>query len=251
VGLLPFALYALLGVSAGVLIGCVGIGGVILVPILVYVAAVPLPTAIAAAMCAFLVSGLVGVYVFAKAGTVEWRTTTWLCLGAAPAAFAGARLVGAVPEVLIELAIGALTAAAGIHALLHRGSTARDGATALSAPTLTATGAVTGVASAITGTGGPLVLVPVLLWLEVPVLSAVASAQAIQLPIAAAATGSNVLGGTLDVMLGLTLGGGIALGTAAGARAAHALPTARLRQLVAVLLVVVGGGIVLRLALAS
>ena len=250
-GLLPFALYALLGASAGVLIGCVGIGGVILVPILVYVAAVPLPTAIAAAMCAFLISGLVGVYVFAKAGTVDWRTTAWLCLGAAPAAFTGARLVGAVPEVLIELAIGALTAAAGIHALLHHGSAARDGATALSAPTLTATGAVTGVASALTGTGGPLVLVPVLLWLEVPVLSAVASAQVIQLPIAAAATGSNVLGGTLDVMLGLTLGGGIALGTAAGAKAAHALPTARLRQLVAVLLVVVGGGIVLRLALAS
>jgi uncharacterized protein len=251
VGLLPFALYALLGVSAGVLIGCVGIGGVILVPILVYVAAVPLPTAIAAAMCAFLVSGVVGVYVFAKAGTVEWRTTAWLCLGAAPAAFAGAWLVGAVPEVLIELAIGALTAAAGIHALLHHGNAARDGAMALPAPTLTATGAVTGVASAVTGTGGPLVLVPVLLWLEVPVRSAVASAQAIQLPIAAAATGSNVLGGTLDVMLGLTLGGGIALGTAAGAKAAHALPTARLRQLVAALLVVVGGGIVLRLALAS
>ncbi len=250
-GLLPFALYALLGVSAGVLIGCVGIGGVILVPILVYVAAVPLPTAIAAAMCAFLVSGLVGVYVFAKAGTVDWRTTAWLCLGAAPAAFAGALLVGAVPEVLIELAIGGLTAAAGIHALLHHRNAARDGATALSAPTLTATGAVTGVASAVTGTGGPLVLVPVLLWLEVPVLSAVASAQVIQLPIAAAATGSNVLGGTLDVMLGLALGGGIALGTAAGAKAAHALPTALLRQLVAALLVVVGGGIVLRLALAS
>ncbi len=250
-GLLPFALYALLGVSAGVLIGCVGIGGVILVPILVYVAAVPLPTAIAAAMCAFLVSGLVGVYVFAKAGTVDWRTTAWLCLGAAPAAFAGALLVGAVPEVLIELAIGALTAAAGIHALLHHRNAARDGATALSAPTLTATGAVTGVASAVTGTGGPLVLVPVLLWLEVPVLSAVASALLIQLPIAAPATGSNVLGGTLDVMLGLALGGGIALGTAAGAKAAHALPTALLRQLVAALLVIVGGGIVLRLALAS
>src|SRR5688572_28762332 len=126
------------------LIGCVGIGGVILVPILVYAVAVPLPTAIAAAMCAFLVSGIVGVYVFAKAGTIEWRTTAWLCLGAAPAAFAGAWLVGAVPEAVIELAIGALTAAAGIHALLHHGNAARDGATALSAPTLTATGAVTG-----------------------------------------------------------------------------------------------------------
>ena len=86
-GALDFVLYALLGVGAGALIGCVGIGGVILVPILVYVAAIPLPTAIAAAMCAFLISGIVGVYVFAKARTVDWRTTAWLWLGAAPAAF--------------------------------------------------------------------------------------------------------------------------------------------------------------------
>jgi uncharacterized membrane protein YfcA len=248
---LPFALYALLGMSAGLLIGCVGIGGVILVPVLVYVAAVPLPTAIAAAMFAFLVSGIVGLYVFAKAGTVDWRTTAWLCLGAAPAAFAAARLVSVVPESVIELAIGILTATAGIHALARHGSIARDRATALSAPTLAATGAATGFASALTGTGGPLVLVPMLMWLEVPVFSAISSAQAIQLPIAAAATGSNILGGALDVMLGLTLGCGIALGTAAGAKAAHVLPTARLRKIVAALLVVVGGGILLRLAFRS
>jgi uncharacterized membrane protein YfcA len=244
-------MYALLGVGAGALIGCVGIGGVILVPILVYVAAAPLPTAIAAAMCAFLVSGIVGLYAFAKAGSVDWRTTAWLCLGAAPAAFAGARLVGVAPEPIIELAIGLLTATAGMHALARRGGTARDGAPALSPPTLAATGAATGLASAITGTGGPLVLVPVLVWLEVPVLRAIASAQAIQLPIAAAATGSNVLGGTLDVTLGLALGCGIALGTAAGAKAAHTLPTARLRKAVAVLLVLAGGGILLRLAFAG
>jgi len=251
VGLLPFVLYALLGAGAGVLIGCVGIGGVILVPILVYVAAVPLPTAIAAAMCAFLVSGIVGVYVFAKAGTVDWRTTAWLCLGAAPAAFAGARLVSVVPEAMIELAIGVLTAATGIHALARFVPIAGKRAPVLPAPMLATTGAATGLASAITGTGGPLVLVPMLVWLEVPLLNAIASAQAIQLPIAAAATGANIAGGTLDLMLGLALGCGIALGTAVGAKAAHALPTLRLRKIVAVLLVAVGGGILLRLTIAS
>jgi uncharacterized membrane protein YfcA len=251
VGLLHFTLYALLGAGAGVLIGWVGIGGVILVPALVYAVGVPLPAAIAAAMCAFLVSGIVGLYVFAKAGRVDWPTAAWLCLGAAPAAFAGARLVAIAPEGLIELAIGVLTAAAGVHALVRRDGSRGNRTPALSAPTLTAAGAATGLASAMTGTGGPLVLVPLLLWLEAPVLTAIASAQAIQIPIAAAATSANVAGGTLDVMLGLALGSGIALGTAAGAKAAHALPTARLRSVVAGLLVLVGGGILLRLALAS
>jgi hypothetical protein len=36
------------------LIGCVGIGGVILVPALVYLAGQSFPAAIAAAMCAFI-----------------------------------------------------------------------------------------------------------------------------------------------------------------------------------------------------
>jgi len=250
VGLLHFTLYALLGAGAGVLIGWVGIGGVILVPALVYGAGVPLSTAIAAAMCAFLISGIVGLYVFAKAGSVDWATAAWLCLGAAPAAFVGARLVVIAPEAFIELAIGVLTAAAGIHALVRRDSR-RNRESASSVPTLTAVGAATGLASAMTGTGGPLVLVPLLLWLEVPVLTAIASAQAIQIPIAAAATSANVVGGTLDVMLGLALGSGIALGTAVGAKAAHALPTAWLHSVVAVVLVLVGSGILLRLALGS
>jgi uncharacterized membrane protein YfcA len=251
VELLHFVLYALLGAGAGSLIGCVGIGGVILVPALVYVAGVPLPTAIAAAMLAFLVSGVVGLYVFARAGTIDWRPTAWLCLGAAPAAFAGAQLVSAAPEALIELLIGVLTAAAGIHALTHRENTERRREAALSAPALTAIGAATGLASAVTGTGGPLVLLPILVRLEVPVLAALGSAQAIQLPIAAAATGANIASGMLDVPLGLTIGAGIALGTAAGAKAAHALPITRLRSLVAALLVLVGGGILLRIAIAS
>jgi uncharacterized membrane protein YfcA len=62
---LYLALFALLGTGAGLLIGCVGIGGIIVVPVLAYVAGVPLPTAITAAMCAFLVAGAVGLYVFA------------------------------------------------------------------------------------------------------------------------------------------------------------------------------------------
>jgi uncharacterized membrane protein YfcA len=245
-GLLAFALYAALGVAAGLLIGCVGVGGVILVPALVYLAGVPIHTAIAAAMGAFLVSGVVGLYVFAKAGSIRWNMTAWLCVGAVPAAFAGAKAANAAPPNVIELAVGALTAAAGIHAMLSRRRAESSAGRTLSAPTLTLTGAVTGCASAMTGTGGPLVLWPLLVWLEVPILAALGLAQAIQLPLALAATGGNALAGTLDVALSLAIGCGIALGTWAGAKAAHRLPTETLRRLVAVLLVSIGAAILLR-----
>jgi uncharacterized membrane protein YfcA len=118
----------------------------------------------------------------------------------------------------------------------------------LAAPALAAVGAVTGLLSALTGTGGPLVLVPLLVALDFPILASIGLAQAIQLPVAAAATSGYWLSGTLDVALGLTLAAGVALGTWAGAKAAHRVPTDALRRGVAVLLVLVGGAMLLHVA---
>jgi len=115
---------------------------------------------------------------------------------------------------------------------------------------LTVIGAATGLLSALTGTGGPLVLLPMLMALQAPVLTSLGLAQAIQLPIAAAATAGNLFAGLLDVRLGLTLAGGIALGTWVGAKAAHRLPTELLRRAVAVLLVLVGALMLVRFATA-
>jgi len=240
--------YAALGAGAGLLIGAVGIGGVILVPALVYLAGQSLPAAIAAAMCAFVVSGLVGSYAYARAGSIRWRMTAWTWLGALPCAFAGALLVNVAPARLLELAIALLTLATGLHVLLRR-STRSTAERTPGAPTLAGVGGVTGFVSALTGTGGPLVLVPILVALEVPILASIGLAQAIQLPIAAAATGGYWLSGLLDVRLGLTLAAGIALGTWFGAKAAHALPTETLRKGVAVLLVGVGGAMLVNLAM--
>src|SRR5690606_9602644 len=74
-------LFALLGAGAGVLIGCVGIGGVIIVPALVYLFGVPIHVAIAAAMFAFLLSGLVGTAEFARRRSIRWSMTGWMWAG--------------------------------------------------------------------------------------------------------------------------------------------------------------------------
>ena len=47
---------ALLGSLSGLMIGCIGIGGVILVPALVFVAGIAIQTAIPAAMFAYILS---------------------------------------------------------------------------------------------------------------------------------------------------------------------------------------------------
>lgn len=239
---------AALGLASGLMIGCIGIGGVILVPALAYILGVPIHAAIAAAMFAYLLSGGIGTIVFANNKSIRWDMTRWLWIGAMPAALLGALAASVAPGRLLELLIGLLTAASGAHSLLGPGGGDVEGGRTVSNRALAVIGAVTGFASAITGTGGPLVLVPILMWLRLPVLTAIGLSQAIQLPIAVLATLGNFYAGSLDIKLGLLIGVGLSLGTWGGAKLAHAVPRAVLRTIVSVVLIGVGGLILARLA---
>jgi hypothetical protein len=241
-----------LGLVAGLLIGCIGIGGVVLVPVLHFAFGVPIVAAISAAMMAYLVSGSIGTLVFGRKQSIRWQMAPWMWAGAMPGALAGALTANAASSTLLELAIGALTVGSGLHALLRPPGShdvpAGAAPDVLTRSTLVTVGAVTGFGSSLTGTGGPLILVPILLGLGVPVLTAIGLSQAIQLPIAVAATAGNAAAGTLDVHLGALLGLGLALGTWGGAHLAHVLPRATLFRVVAAVLVAVGLLIVTRIA---
>lgn len=238
----------LLAAIAGLLIGCVGIGGVILVPALSFIGGVPVHTAIPAAVAAYLVSGLVGSITYYRAGSVSWGLSLPLAIGAMPASFAGALVSGAAPASVIELCIGLLTGASGINAFVNRGGATGDANREPGWQVLVVAGAVTGFLSALTGTGGPLVLVPILMWMRCPILPAVGLAQVIQLPIALLATAGNLGVGEIDIPLAVTLAVGLAAGTWGGAHIAHQVPRETLRRIVAGILSATGGLILLRVA---
>ena len=240
------ALIAGLGLLSGLSIGCIGIGGVILVPGLFYLAGIPIQTAIAAAMMGYLLTGLVGTIVYAGKKSIDWSMAGWLCAGAMPAAVAGAWLSNNVPGSALEFVIGTLTIVSGLQALRGRADDAGR-ASRLSPFSLVAIGGLTGVLSAITGTGGPLVLVPVMLWLNAPVLTAIGLSQAVQLPIATLATAGNFAFGSPDVTLGAILAVALAAGSYAGAQLAHKIPQDGLKKLVASVLIAVGVMIILRI----
>ena len=237
--LLSLATLGALGLIVGVFIGGIGIGGVMLVPALSYLGGIPIPTAIAAAMMGYLLTGAVGAAIYARRKSIRWSMALWLCAGAMPAALAGAWTSNNIPPAFLELGIGLLTASAGIHAIMGRRRQGQDKPT-LSKPVLVLIGVVTGFASAITGTGGPLVLVPVLLWLQVPVLAVIGLSQAVQFPIASLATVGNFVYGAPDLLLGAILAVALAGGAGIGANLAHAIPRDLLRRIVAVVLIAVG-----------
>jgi uncharacterized membrane protein YfcA len=242
---------AALGIISGLMIGCIGIGGVILVPALVFLVGIQIKIAIPAAMFAYIVSGLVASWVFARNKSIRWSLAILLCVGATPTAFAGAWAVSVVNPHALELGLGSLTLLSGLNSLLMRHKPDDLDHYSVSNVTLSGIGALTGFLSSVTGTGGPLVLVPILMAMKLPVLTAVGLSQVIQLPVALAATLGNVLYGEIDPGLAGTLAAALTVGSWYGAKLAHSLPREILRRIVAVVLVFIGlfilGNAVLRL----
>lgn len=230
---------AALGLASGLMIGCIGIGGVILVPALVFLAGIPVEVSIPAAMTAYVMSGLVATIVFARHKSIRWDMATWLCLGAAPTAFVGAWAVSVVDPRFLEVCLGLLTFLSGLNSLRTQRAADRP-ERAPSHTELVMAGAVTGFLSSITGTGGPLVLVPIILSLSMPVLVAVGLSQVVQLPVAIVATFGNFLYGQLNLELGGILAMSLTIGSWYGAKLAHIVPRTILLRIVSIVLVVVG-----------
>jgi uncharacterized membrane protein YfcA len=230
---------AILALVSGVLIGCIGIGGVLLVPCL-SLAGIDVHVAIGASMFSFIFSGGIGMWLYARHGSIEWRSAAWLCAGATPGAFLGAVLAAHMSGEILLMLIGATVVFAGWRILRRQPGAPEHGAIRFAPPLLAGIGAVVGIASALTGTGGPVLLVPLLMWWGAPILAVVGLSQAIQVPIALMASAGNFWTGSLDLPLAAVLSLGIALGSAAGARVAHAVPAVFLARIVAVALVLVG-----------
>jgi uncharacterized membrane protein YfcA len=223
----------------GILIGCVGIGGVLLTPALVYVGGLGFHLAAATSMWAFLFAGVAGTSIYSKHGSIDWRLAAWLGAGVVPAAFAGAWANAALPEGVLMALLATLMVVTGADALL-RGHLVEQEARRFGATALLAVGALVGFGSALTGTGGAVLLVPILLLLRAPVLASVGAAQAVALPVVVFSTAGYVLYGSIDFVLGTAVGLVAAVGVVFGARIAHAAPAAVLRRVVATALLCAG-----------
>jgi len=236
--LVTFLPFAILGLLVGVFIGCVGIGGVLLVPGLVYLLGMDVQVAIATCMLSYLASGAVGAVEYARKGSIQWSMALWLCLGAMPGAYLGAATVSIMPARWLEAIIAMLVLFSGIHALRRTPEVARG--TRTGAAGLGIVGGVTGFGSALSGTGGPLVLIPILVWMKLPLLTAVGLSQVIQVPVAALATIGNFQHGEVNVGASLVIAVLLVLGVMIGARAAHRISAGLLKRIVAGVLIVVG-----------
>ena len=234
-----FLFLTLIGLLAGILIGTIGIGGVILVPLLSFVLGFDLHLAMAASSLSFLFPGTVGTLTYANKGSIVWEKVLWLSVGIIPAALLGARVNTNLNTDVLVLIVAGLIAFSGINVFITRQN--ESGVIPdFRKPLLIIIGALVGFGSSLTGTGGPVLLVPILITLHYPALKSIGISQAIQLPIALFAVIGFWLYGQIDLGLGLHLGIAQAAGVYIGAQIAHRLPIVQLRRLVAIALIGVG-----------
>ncbi len=233
---------ALLVVLAGLAVGATSIGGILVVPTLTVAADVPVHAAIAASNFSFLFTGAAAIALQRAASRSAQPPLIGLYLAALAGAALGALTLQWLPSSMIRAVVAVLAVLSGGMALVQakHGDVPADARGWMRGPVMLALGAAVGCGSAWSGTGGPMLLLPVLIFARVPTTLAIAMAQGIQLPIAGAASAVNLLSGQLDLRIGLMLGALLMLGWVAGFAIARRVPAAALRRLLAFALIAVG-----------
>jgi uncharacterized protein len=214
----PLVLLAALPI--GVLIGTVGVGGLLLPALLAQVTG-DAHGAAATSSFAFLFTGVVAAVVLARRRTLPRRLALVLGLAAAPGAVLGALVNGRVPEAVLIGLLATVTLVSGVQNLLA-GRRPPGARTDLPVPVAATVGLGVGFGSALTGTGGPVLLVPALLALGVALLETIALGLFVQLPIVSFATIGYLADGDVDLRwgtaLGVVAGVGVVLGMALARR---------------------------------
>lgn len=234
------------------LIGSVGVGGILMVPALIYLAGIDIHIAIASCLFSYAFNGLIGAFLYARQGSIRWSSGLWLCAGAMPGAWLGATLVNQLDGVWVAMIIAAFVLFAAINSIRSEQNKDdqqqinNEAVTRFNSPVpLLSIGLVTGAGSALSGSGGPLILVPALVWLKWPVLTAVGLGQLIQIPISLLADVANFQAGAIDIPLGMAIAATVTVGVAIGAKIAHRQPAALLRKLVIMALLFAAGWMIL------
>jgi uncharacterized membrane protein YfcA len=237
-------LYALTAVAAlvvGLLIGTVGVGGILLVPALAYFGGLSVHAAAATALFTFIFTGILGTALFQRRGSIDWRLTKPVCAGALVFSFLGAWAAARIGAQALALVIAAIVIFAGVYILLpSRRQGYRDGRASSDRAMLLGVGAVSGFGSGLSGAGGPLFSVPIMVLAGFVPLAAVGTGQVLQIVAAVFGTVGNLTYGTIEFRLAAWLTVFELAGVAAGVRIAHAVSVGTMRRVAAVLCIVVG-----------
>jgi uncharacterized membrane protein YfcA len=240
--LTTYALIAAAALVVGLFIGTVGVGGILLIPALTYLGGLTVHTAAATALFTFVFTGILGTVLYQRRGSIDWRITAPVCAGAVVFSVLGAWVASRIDARPLALIIAAIIVFAGAYILLpsRREDSHRDGRSPAERAMLVGVGAVSGFGSGLSGAGGPLFSVPMMVLAGFVPLAAVGTSQVLQIVAAVFGTGGNLAYGHIDFGVAAWITLFELAGVVAGVRLAHAVSVPTLRRMAAGLCIVVG-----------
>lgn len=226
----------------GILIGATGVGGVLLIPVLSYCTSLNIHEAMGTALFSFLFTGVIATAIYQRHGSIDWKIAIPVCLGSAITsylgaffnAFANANVLYAILGMIIILSslytmrptpTASFTSAMGQRQRLYL---------------LLGIGCAVGFLSGLTGIGGGLVSIPVMLTLGFPTFATIGTGQVLQGIVALFGSASNVKNNFVDFSLVWWVTFVEVLGVFVGVKVAHVLPISLLKKGVSLFCLLMG-----------
>lgn len=251
-------MYLGVGAFAGILAGLLGVGGgLVIVPMMVITLTwqgIPqehiMHLALGTSLASIIFTSVSSFMAHHRRGAVQWQVVRQIVVGILLGTFLGATVASRLSTGVLKAIFIVFLYYMGIQFLLDRKPKASR--TLPGVGGMFVMGMVIGVVSAFVGIGGGSLSVPFMIYCNVPVHTAIGTSAAIGFPIAIAGAVGYLVNGLavpdlppwslgylyLPALLGIA---GMSILTAPlGARLAHSLPVSRLKQVFAVLLLVMG-----------
>ena len=241
-------LLGLIAVLVGVITGASGVGGILLIPALMVLGGLETHQAMATTLFTFFFLGFFATWSYQRHGSIDWKVTVPVLAGSLVSGYAGAAAGARLPAMFLDLLLAGIIIASSLYALLpldKSGLASRlspQGNTLL----LLGIGLFTGFVCGMTGAGGGIVSVPLMLVCGYSVLSAIACSQVLQSVVSFSGSMSNLANGFVDFSIAWWLALCQLAGVIAGVRLAHMLPLDKLKKSVTWFCLVIGVFIALR-----
>lgn len=186
---------AVVSLIIGLMIGATGIGGFLIIPAYIALLGLPVRVAVGTALVMGAVSGALGIYLFSRRGTLDWPIALPLVTSAALMAAFGGWVSQYLQVSLITLLLGVVVAAGSAAAFARatgRFGQSQQGKVLVGRMTVPAIGMFSGLVAGITGAGGPVASIP--LMVAVGFTPLVANGVGTVLQLTAGAFGAAVYG---------------------------------------------------------
>lgn len=175
--MIEYVLTALANLLVGASVGLCGVAGFLLPMFYTTCLHMGVSESLALSFAAFVISGILGALNYKRAGNLDIPFGIRLSIGSLAGAIAGVKLNLVIPEETVKILLYLVVLLSGISILVRKDAqkteTKKRFLISEHLPATLLLGAVTGCICSLSGAGGPVLVMPLLVVMEIPVRTAV------------------------------------------------------------------------------